>query len=258
MATGDEKSVCPVCFNLDFDHIPQKEPPCVLDSHYFNIPFLKVKASSKSESCLPCSIICAGLECMQEQWEDSEDDQFLLEDTLLLINLRRGHSLRITCSNPGDEKILEFYTLSEKDNASIFAIGISRAVATELDLDRCLELAREWMKKCDTEHNLCGRPISSRLPTRVIDVGPDATSDTVYLRETTESNRDLYMSLSHCWGKEQIITTTTSTLLARKASINLSELSELSENFRDAVMIARYFGIRYLWIDSLCLYLDRH
>ncbi|KAF8861076.1 HET-domain-containing protein, partial [Acephala macrosclerotiorum] len=109
------------------------------------------------------------------------------------------------------------------------------------------------MKKCDEEQTLCSQPTTSRLPTRVIDVGLDASSDTVHLKETTASDQGQYMSLSHCWGKEQIITTTTSTLSDRKAGI---KLPELSKTFRHAVTITRGLGIRYLWIDSLCIIQD--
>jgi hypothetical protein len=61
------------------------------------------------------------------------------------------------------------------------------------------------------------------------------------------------MSLSHCWGKEQIITTTTNTLQDRKAGI---KISELPKTFRHAIRITRGLGIRYLWIDSLCIIQD--
>ncbi|PVH88185.1 HET-domain-containing protein, partial [Cadophora sp. DSE1049] len=61
------------------------------------------------------------------------------------------------------------------------------------------------------------------------------------------------MSLSHCWGLEQIITTTTNTLQERKVGI---KLSDLSKTFRHAVEITRGLGIRYLWIDSLCIIQD--
>jgi hypothetical protein len=122
-----------------------------------------------------------------------------------------------------------------------------------LDLSTCLALAAEWMKKCNEEHALCGQPIDSRLPTRVIDVGQDEKSDTVYLKESRDSDQDPYMSLSHCWGKEQIITTTTNTLQDRKTGI---KISELPETFRHAIRITRGLGIRYLWIDSLCIIQD--
>lgn len=45
------------------------------------------------------------------------------------------------------------------------------------------------------------------------------------------------MALSHCWGKEKVIETTTSTLEERMDSI---QCSELSRTFQDAVTTTRY------------------
>lgn len=138
-----------------------------------------------------------------------------------------------------------------QDNDSIPAFGLSREVESVLHINICLTLASEWMKKCN-EHPLCGQqPLDATVPTRVIDVGLEDDSDTVYLKENIFSSP--YMSLSHCWGKDQIITTTTKTLQDRKSGI---KLCELSKTFRDAVQITRGLGIQYLWIDSLCILQD--
>lgn len=58
------------------------------------------------------------------------------------------------------------------------------------------------------------------------------------------------MTLSHCWGPSQLITTTRDTIKDRIAGI---ELKDLTKTFRDAVSLTRNLGIRYLWIDSLCI-----
>jgi hypothetical protein len=58
------------------------------------------------------------------------------------------------------------------------------------------------------------------------------------------------LTLSHVWGKAQIITTTTATLLNRVKGI---AMEDLSTTFRDAVTIAREMNVRYLWIDSMCI-----
>jgi hypothetical protein len=58
------------------------------------------------------------------------------------------------------------------------------------------------------------------------------------------------MTLSHCWGPAQLITTTANTIEQRKAGI---PLEDLPQTFKDAVSLTRNLGIRYLWIDSLCI-----
>lgn len=241
---------CSVCLKLDFDRLPKPDPPHTLDEYQISTSFLELKASAHDSDCLACKIICTGIESIQEEYTESE---FLLDDTQVIMNLRRGHSVRVTLSNLEDERVLEFYTISPEDIGSISAFGTSRTVVSNMDLSHCLSLAVGWMKKCNEDHTLCGKTVNSKLPTRVIDVGLEEKGETVYLKETTESDQDPYISLSHCWGKEQIITTTTKTLQDRKTGI---KLSELSNTFRHAVEITRGLGIRYLWIDSLCIIQD--
>ena len=72
------------------------------------------------------------------------------------------------------------------------------------------------------------------------------------LHETTNQIGN-YATLSHCWGKTQIITTTTATLESRKKGIGYNQLSK---TFQDAVVITHELGLRYIWIDSLCILQD--
>lgn len=69
------------------------------------------------------------------------------------------------------------------------------------------------------------------------------------------SNGELgpWLSLSHCWGKEQTFTTKLNTLASH---CNTLSLVDLPETFRDAIMITRRLGYQYLWIDSLCIIQD--
>jgi hypothetical protein len=63
------------------------------------------------------------------------------------------------------------------------------------------------------------------------------------------------VTLSHCWcsGSIQPQTTTKDTLEDR---ISLVEFDASSKTFAQAVEITRSLGVRYLWIDSLCIIQD--
>ena len=63
----------------------------------------------------------------------------------------------------------------------------------------------------------------------------------------------MYAALSHCWGKVRPLTTTSTNLNQHLISIPLSSMPEM---FQDAVIASRELGIRYLWIDSLCIIQD--
>jgi hypothetical protein len=61
--------------------------------------------------------------------------------------------------------------------------------------------------------------------------------------------------LSHCWGSSQPLKLTLSTIEQFQKHISLSTLPE---TFKDAVSVTRSLGLRYLWIDSLCIIQDSH
>jgi hypothetical protein len=61
-----------------------------------------------------------------------------------------------------------------------------------------------------------------------------------------------YFALSHCWGDK----VSTKLTKANLESMRMFEVSTLPKNFRDAICISQKLGIRYLWIDSLCIAQD--
>ena len=91
------------------------------------------------------------------------------------------------------------------------------------------------------------------MPKRVIDVGPSDGSVKPYLRET-QGRHGEWATLSHCWGNS-VTTKLTGKTLAEKVSHGIS-VADLSQNFQDAVVVTRLLGLRYIWIDSLCIIQD--
>ena len=70
-------------------------------------------------------------------------------------------------------------------------------------------------------------------------------------QSSTESRR--YVTLSHCWGQAQILRLLNGNLSRFQQGISLDELPL---TFRDAMLFASRLGIRYIWIDSLCIVQD--
>ncbi|KAK7917593.1 heterokaryon incompatibility protein-domain-containing protein [Apiospora marii] len=88
------------------------------------------------------------------------------------------------------------------------------------------------------------------LPTRVVDLGPPQSTESPRLYTTAPGEKAPYVALSHCWGGA----IPSSTVLANlEARMNVLPVDELPRNFRDALTVTRALGIRYLWIDSLCI-----
>jgi hypothetical protein len=143
--------------------------------------------------------------------------------------------------------------------SSFSAIGRGRPIQDNPLQDAGLSTARGMIKNCLSSHLRCRQPKPTTLPKRVLDLllGPDSKS--VVLKES-EWNEDEqryehgeYVALSHVWGLGKGPRTTKDTLTAHLKGI---EWSALPRTLQEAIVLTRAMGIRYLWIDSLCLVQD--
>lgn len=108
------------------------------------------------------------------------------------------------------------------------------------------------MNDCISTHPGCRLDSLPTLPTRVLDVQAEGTSEGCRIVQTNGLTGK-YAALSHCWGGMII-----PVLSAETIQKFLEDLlvSQLAANFQDTVKITRELGIRYLWIDSLCILQD--
>jgi hypothetical protein len=115
---------------------------------------------------------------------------------------------------------------------------------------------RAWLDICTTTHTRCkrGDGRAPLLPTRVLNVGEKESKMSYLVRG--KNRRGEYATLSHCWGgpNHRMFKTTDETLLERERGI---DDEELPMTFRDAVQVCRAVGLKFLWIDSLCIIQDQ-
>jgi len=126
-----------------------------------------------------------------------------------------------------------------------------RFVPAEADITACMTRAKGWLTACLRNHEACREPEIATLPTRVLDVGTDSDS-TIRLHQS-HGESGFWVALTHRWGNSQIITTRTSNI---DAHIEGLLFAALPKTFQDAIIITRQLGMRYLWIDSLCIIQD--
>ncbi|KAI4863311.1 HET-domain-containing protein [Hypoxylon rubiginosum] len=100
------------------------------------------------------------------------------------------------------------------------------------------------------------------LPTRLVDVGSNPiesprliiSRDYQPLTEATDPALKRYAALSYCWGSkeeaDQQLKTTKDTLDDHLQRI---EFEKLPRTIADAVKVCREIGIRYIWVDALCI-----
>jgi hypothetical protein len=91
-----------------------------------------------------------------------------------------------------------------------------------------------------------------RYPTRLLDLAISQGShhSVRLIHSADEVMSGLYGTLSHCWGRSQFIQLNESTLSALRSGILVEDLPR---TFREAIIIRRRLGVRYIWIDSMCI-----
>ncbi|KAK3169624.1 hypothetical protein OEA41_009008 [Lepraria neglecta] len=123
-----------------------------------------------------------------------------------------------------------------------------------------LSMAKSWYNNCIKNHVSCQRidpeeeAREAWNPTRLLDVGEIGACDSVELVYTDGLPAAVpYAALSHCWGNYQHPRLVESNLESFREGI---PTQDLSKTFRDAVEVTKRLGLRYLWIDSLCIAQD--
>ena len=135
--------------------------------------------------------------------------------------------------------------------------GYKPPISPRSDSNHCLNLILHWVMACYRQHSECNLPQTAPLPTRVIDFGVNETINAPVKLYESKNEHAPYLALSHCWGEQHPLATTKATLQSMKSKI---AWDIIPKNFADAIVLARsvfaIFGIRYLWIDSLCIIQD--
>ncbi|KAJ3544685.1 hypothetical protein NM208_g2926 [Fusarium decemcellulare] len=229
--------------------------------------------------------LCA--HCMQADFWTQE---IVIKDTLSNIALRSKtcdfHHLIHTCSKDLDEAAV----VEVRRVGSTFVISgvatpglmICRAPETrgfgikppkdihiglpklpQVDSSMFNRLLSQWLEDCDQNHKGCRRESQGPIknpPTRLIDVGQEGIQNsTVHLRTTADvnikqTNYLRYIALSHPWGsavEHDHFCTTRKNFKDRLR--NGMDINQLPNTFKHAVLVTKALGIRYLWIDSLCI-----
>ncbi|KAF9696992.1 hypothetical protein EKO04_004762 [Ascochyta lentis] len=115
--------------------------------------------------------------------------------------------------------------------------------------DKAVLQVKAWLNECSEKHTRCRGVSPSVLPTRVLLIeGPENVRLVCSQGDTAP-----HACLSHCWGARPPLQTTISTYTQYQIGI---PLAELPPTFKDAISFTYRLGIKYLWIDSLCILQD--
>ncbi|KAF4973924.1 hypothetical protein FZEAL_9110 [Fusarium zealandicum] len=228
--------LCARCFGLDL-----LQPDLEIEDRMSEL-------AEKSKSCQLCEIIHTSLENIE------------LPSNGMVLLQRDGPTLKL---QPSNRAILSLYSDpgSQPQDNPLFQVGTPR-LADPGSKEQCA-LFNEWLRVCDETHQHATNNIGSSAnrnhlddrPTRVVDVG-DLSNPSLRLAKGKDMESPVYFAPSHRWGdnpSNHFGRTVVENYTSRFTSI---EWNELPLNFQDAITVTRNLGVRYLWIDSICITQD--
>ncbi|KIW22203.1 uncharacterized protein PV07_12114 [Cladophialophora immunda] len=119
-----------------------------------------------------------------------------------------------------------------------------------------LDLGLEWLRDCRANHRQCGNfgKFSDWRPPRLVEIDP-LSLGVGFWRAAKVSDIDLvepYVTLSH-----RCVLETPKLVQDTQREMEAGmPISSLSKTYVDAMTVARHLGVRYIWIDSLCIFQD--
>ncbi|KAH8677951.1 heterokaryon incompatibility protein-domain-containing protein [Xylariales sp. PMI_506] len=177
-------------------------------------------------------------------------DHFGSDTVYKLVFFWRGHSTQTYNRN---------ILLVPSQNLQPFLAPLDPRGSTWVGRAR-IATAQHWINECMQNHPKC--QVVHRLktsestfwPKRLVDIG--VAGDTTWrlvARDETVNSKEQYATLSHRWSPKQI-----SKLLQQNFHTykNGLPLASLPQGFQDAISVARSLGLKYLWIDCLCIIQD--
>ncbi|KAK4235539.1 hypothetical protein C8A03DRAFT_17728 [Achaetomium macrosporum] len=202
--------------------------------------------------CEVCSILSEGILnfLSDESCGISRDDVDQLQIDFNLAGSRRSLEVRVL-----NTPIRLCFFASESTpwlTETMPDLPVGREVPQTTSSEESLSWAIQQLEACKQSHKNCNSDSASPLPSRVLDVFAEGDSG-VRLHESQEGETAPYIALSHCWGHKPFLRTLSGSLDAHRSAI---VWARLPQTFRDAIEFSRKLGIRYLWIDSLCIIQD--
>lgn len=262
---------------------PEFDQLCVLCSTIFDDmtdwgrdsikPHRDINSLSRAaeQSCHMCSLMLAAIPPevtvhLKHDLDESLVDPF--EQIAIKIYEDNESRLEIHARSPSDPPI----HFCHRDKNGWFEIGHLRIQHVEHDYTQqnrspsrsnystsTTVQITQWLDKCRDTHSECSamQTVAATrdiLPTRLLDLKDVAQDHQLRLVATKDLPHETkYATLSHCWGGQCGLRLTVGSLPTLEAGFSKGRLPK---TFRDAVSVTVDLGIRYLWVDALCIIQD--
>ncbi|VUC20107.1 unnamed protein product [Clonostachys rosea] len=221
--------------------------------------------TSAKRNCGGCGMI-ARLIQDQLKHSGSEVDEYAATPCSVIWSVpgsNATHCLSITflsMRNGGlyNEVLLLSVIADALPSSHIFAKTVSPGYKTGYTgSNASLQQAKGWVEECDSSHEACQKQRLSQptsFPHRVLELTSNPSGEISVRLVEGLSTKEPYTCLSHRWGP--------STLRCRTMGENLNSHLEympwtkLPKSFQEAISVTVYLGVKYIWIDSLCIIQD--
>ncbi|OKL64548.1 hypothetical protein UA08_00489 [Talaromyces atroroseus] len=149
----------------------------------------------------------------------------------------------------------ELFVLARPENPAAEYIS-GRIIERDSSSNDAINLVKSWAARCQNTHPECISTGDFALPTYLVDLegGSRGRRNLRVIQTSADQPDRKYITLSYVWGvaaQPVMLTQATKTSLME----SIPETS-LPQTHRDAIQVARWLGIRYLWIDALCIIQD--
>ncbi len=249
------------------------------EHHYRSHHDIRALEKSADAGCHLCNLIFGQIDSSDRETMRKDLDEAFVQSTrqigiFIISFLNYRNALQVNAwkrSISSQSKDLDQTSLTDQQSWSIVAeldinpkgldYTYEERSTSDLNCSKAtLMQVAKWMGECLNSHTKCfdiQTVAATRdiLPLRLLDLAPALHADFIRLEssEPFPSQNTIYVTLSHCWGGHCKTTLTRSSLATFQAGISISTLPK---TFQDAVLLTRNLGIRYLWIDALCITQD--
>ncbi|KAF2002670.1 HET-domain-containing protein [Amniculicola lignicola CBS 123094] len=247
------RNICKQCHNLD----PRGHTSSVCESESSKevtsnltliLDALQLQRTKETTDggCRFCRVLIKALDNFFDDWKGFRGR--------IILGMKEKGTIKISIDgNTWRGKLIEIYAESAS-RAPWPALGHAHHIPANAGSDPTFNFARRCIQDCLTnpKHVACKPPSKALLtmPKRLLDVGRVRVPIRII---DTQGKTFEYATLSHCWGTGPLLKATKAKWSKLVSNIPFDALPPL---FQDAIIITRQLGIRYIWIDSLCIIQD--
>jgi hypothetical protein len=231
--------------------------------------------AEKNERCLFCSTLLNDIERFVPRLDSSKSHRWTVRS---LSRIKESLETVVVTFHPlAAEALLSQTTGTSKDAVQEASGGLPTRRfyffpeaemgpwPTHEQIDRSTNPAinggaqiKSWVTTCNETHESCMKrhktmsASSHFVPTRLVDISGPPQSHMKVIETANTTIHSPYATLSHCWGPGTFVRTLPETKQEFIGGEGVPWQS-MTKNFKEAIEVARFLGIDYIWIDSLCI-----